>query len=228
MTKTTEKPVSSAQLSFIRRLCEDRTIALSGEFKHLLTLKSDTSREASALINALKKVPTNPVDLTQVDPIEQGRIDTLEQAVPSMSGRDAAFALSLVRQFRDRGRLSEKQWAYVDRLAQPAVAPSCDPQPGDIVQTGTDLFYIVASKAGRPYAKRMVGGKWTYESGAMSTARQGSILTGEALAEWASAYGKAHGFCMFCSLELTDQRSVDAGYGPTCANKYDLPWGVSI
>ena len=38
--------------------------------------------------------------------------------------------------------------------------------------------------------------------------------------------GHETGNCCFCSLELTDQRSVSAGYGPTCANNYGLPWGV--
>lgn len=44
-------------------------------------------------------------------------------------------------------------------------------------------------------------------------------------AEYASAYGKKTGRCCFCSLELTDPRSVSAGYGPVCSEKWSLPWG---
>jgi hypothetical protein len=42
----------------------------------------------------------------------------------------------------------------------------------------------------------------------------------------AKAYGVETGACCFCGLELTDKRSVDAGYGPICAEKWGLPWGA--
>ena len=38
--------------------------------------------------------------------------------------------------------------------------------------------------------------------------------------------GKAAGACCYCGTELTDARSVEAGYGPTCAKKWRLPWGT--
>jgi hypothetical protein len=41
----------------------------------------------------------------------------------------------------------------------------------------------------------------------------------------AGAYGKKTGACCFCSRRLDDARSVDVGYGPTCADHYGLPWG---
>lgn len=31
--------------------------------------------------------------------------------------------------------------------------------------------------------------------------------------------------CCFCDLALTDERSRHAGYGPTCAKNYGIPWG---
>lgn len=31
--------------------------------------------------------------------------------------------------------------------------------------------------------------------------------------------------CCFCFQELTDERSVAAGYGPICASNWELPWG---
>lgn len=39
------------------------------------------------------------------------------------------------------------------------------------------------------------------------------------------AYGQRTGHCAFCSLPLDDKRSVDAGYGPVCAENFGLPWG---
>jgi hypothetical protein len=38
-------------------------------------------------------------------------------------------------------------------------------------------------------------------------------------------YGHATNSCSFCARELTDEPSVEAGYGPICADKYGLPWG---
>lgn len=58
------------------------------------------------------------------------------------------------------------------------------------------------------------------------------IALAQALADFAkapeataAAYGKRFGVCCFCSRELTDQRSVDAGYGPVCAERFSLDWG---
>jgi len=44
----------------------------------------------------------------------------------------------------------------------------------------------------------------------------------------ALAYGQATSNCCFCARELTDQRSVDAGYGPICASRFGLPWGLGV
>lgn len=43
--------------------------------------------------------------------------------------------------------------------------------------------------------------------------------------ETARLYGQRTGNCMFCARELTDGRSLGAGYGPVCADKWGLPWG---
>ena len=43
--------------------------------------------------------------------------------------------------------------------------------------------------------------------------------------ETARVYGKETSNCCFCGLQLTDERSVTAGYGPICADKWGLPWG---
>lgn len=44
-------------------------------------------------------------------------------------------------------------------------------------------------------------------------------------AETAAKYGKITGSCCFCSRGLEDERSLNVGYGPICANNYGLPWG---
>ena len=42
-------------------------------------------------------------------------------------------------------------------------------------------------------------------------------------AEAAQAYGALTCRCSFCGLPLTDDGSVEVGYGPTCAKRWGLP-----
>lgn len=42
----------------------------------------------------------------------------------------------------------------------------------------------------------------------------------------ATLSGKLTSCCSFCSRELSDERSVIHGYGPTCAEHWGLPWNA--
>ena len=42
-----------------------------------------------------------------------------------------------------------------------------------------------------------------------------------------SLIGKQHSYCCFCSTELTSKESLAVGYGPICAEKWGLPWGIT-
>lgn len=78
---------------------------------------------------------------------------------------------------------------------------------------------VVESRMGRQYGKVFNGRSFQYEAGALT----GSLRT--PTAEEAAAHGHAHGNCVFCSRDLTDERSTTVGYGPVCAERYSLPWG---
>jgi hypothetical protein len=197
-------PVTDRQRLFIANLCAERSVALGSTHSNVLAMPCNTSREDNAL---------------------KAEVEALRQALPTLDPRDMAFASSLIQQYDKRGSLSDKQRPHVVRLAQPKQAPQCDPQTGDVVAVGDDVIMIVAGKSGRPYGKRLVEGRWTYESGLIQRAQQGAILKGEALARIASEYGHATGVCMFCARDLTDERSIEVGYGPVCAGHHDLPWG---
>ena len=41
-----------------------------------------------------------------------------------------------------------------------------------------------------------------------------------------SAFGCTTGKCAFCMAALNDKRSVEAGYGKVCAQRWGLPWGT--
>jgi len=42
-------------------------------------------------------------------------------------------------------------------------------------------------------------------------------------AEQAKRYGSVTGQCSFCAKTLTDEGSIEVGYGPVCAARYELP-----
>jgi hypothetical protein len=42
----------------------------------------------------------------------------------------------------------------------------------------------------------------------------------------AAEHGRQTGACCFCSRHLEDARSTSVGYGPVCAERYGLRWGV--
>lgn len=41
----------------------------------------------------------------------------------------------------------------------------------------------------------------------------------------AAEHGRRTGNCCFCNRVLRTKESVSAGYGPICADKFNLPWG---
>jgi Family of unknown function (DUF6011) len=64
-------------------------------------------------------------------------------------------------------------------------------------------------------------------TGGQTTAEIRSLLArlAENPAETVAQYGRVTGNCSFCELRLTDARSTSVGYGPICAEHYNLPWG---
>jgi hypothetical protein len=125
---------------------------------------------------------------------------------------------------RDCSQLIEllKPMPYKPRPAKQTAAPSPQVTDGFYMLDGD---YVKVQEArngsGRLYAKRWDGGSWEYEPGLVRKIAPEMALT----AEQAKAWGKLYGNCIYCSLDLTDERSIDAGYGPKCAAKRGLPWG---
>lgn len=64
---------------------------------------------------------------------------------------------------------------------------------------------------------------WDYENGkgAIRYLNPEHKLTAELAAKFGALYGR----CVFCSQTLTDERSIEVGYGPICAENHGLPWG---
>jgi hypothetical protein len=45
-------------------------------------------------------------------------------------------------------------------------------------------------------------------------------------AGYAGSYGRASNNCCFCGTAITSDDSLSVGYGPICAERWGLPWGV--
>lgn len=72
-------------------------------------------------------------------------------------------------------------------------------------------------------------GRWIYAKDLTPAEREDISATLQHLnddpAAAAAAYGHATGNCCFCTRPLSDERSTAVGYGPICAQHYNLPWG---
>lgn len=81
---------------------------------------------------------------------------------------------------------------------------------------------------GGPFGDNMWYGRISRE-GELEKSRSTTAEVIEALkdlaedpARTAETYGKLHNECCFCARDLTDPRSVAAGYGPVCAENFGL------
>jgi len=75
------------------------------------------------------------------------------------------------------------------------------------------------------YGRVSTGGE--FKAGKVASASVVALLTALAAdpAGVAGKHGKITGSCVFCAKKLTDKRSLEVGYGDTCATNYGLPWG---
>lgn len=127
----------------------------------------------------------------------------------------------------DGERISARDCSrLIDTLKNAPYAPKA-PKPVAVTEgfykLGGDYVKVQEAKhgSGHLYAKRWDGSSWQYEPGLVGKLAPTMELTTEQAKQWGDLYG----CCIYCSLELTDERSITAGYGPKCAAKRGLPWG---
>lgn len=100
-------------------------------------------------------------------------------------------------------------------------APACGSNPGFLYVRWDGMYAGKISPTGLLTMNHQVG---TAERKALIQLLE---LFAADPANVAAAHGKLTGKCCFCNTGLTDQKSLDVGYGPTCAKNYGLPWGTS-
>lgn len=119
---------------------------------------------------------------------------------------------------------------------RPRVAPARKPAVPSLAETdnsddvvglylkGSMYYKVQISGSGNLYAKAWndTEHSWDYAG-----RRPLYALTGadKVSAADAARFGALTGECINCGKRLTDERSIDAGYGPTCAANNGWPWG---
>lgn len=210
-------PVSEKQVAFIGRLVAERRQTLTNLRPQWL-VKPTTSREASKIIDLLMAVPTDPVDMTKVDPDLLADITILRGVVNDLPARDASFAISLIDQFDRKGTLSDRQVPYIKTLLAKATSDA----PVGIHREPAVNGNIVSVYIGKNGSKQTA----VYDGhGSFNWVRDGIVkfnLSDSTLMtqEDARAFGHANKFCVACLKELSDIRSMASGYGATCASNH--------
>lgn len=148
------------------------------------------------------------------------------------------FAQSLAADYRRRGTLSERQVAAAMSMrakceardaargaaaARPAAAPAAPTVGPGLYMIDGEIYRVALNRAKtRVYAKRLVGRRsWAYAPGVVNRLTDADLVTAERAAE----FGHHRGFCCNCGADLTDDRSLAAGYGPVCARNNGWAWG---
>lgn len=90
---------------------------------------------------------------------------------------------------------------------------------------GTYYKVVRGTNTGNWYAKEWYGEEWNY---AGRQPMHFLTVLDKVTAEQASRFGLVTSRCVFCSKKLTDERSIEVGYGQICAGHNGLPWGTPV
>jgi hypothetical protein len=145
------------------------------------------------------------------------------------SARDREFAESMLRQWERKGALSPKQMVYVRRFAERGEKMAQDAAPDPDLPTG--LYVSDDGRVSRIYVRQHRLLCRTYDGTTFEMERGGVKRVFDAVTAGmahlmthteAHAFGVQHGRCFNCMAmgrpgELSDDRSLAAGYGERCA-----------
>lgn len=196
------------------------------------------------------------------------QVETLRPLIRELWVNDQNFANSLVAAWDKKGRLSQPQQLWVDKMIDKARERMNTPKPEPVrVDLGANMrpLHELFQRA-RNNKIQIPKIKTHLESGSTLTLslnntgefvylKLGDVYYGKVdkdgrlaihprvqvceeihtlakdIGENPSRVGKIHGAkwdnCMFCGRGLTTKDSVFYGYGPICAEKWGLEWGIA-
>ena len=248
ITAMSSDSVTPAQVNFIQSLAAARTVAL-GEHPEVTALPCNTKRDASRLIELIKRLPVDPdpsVPLTVAESVRHG-VNRYEGSCTGCGNTVAANEGYYYLAQNGKYANYHKVGGCTSAIPQ---TPKVEVVEG-FYSSGGEYFQVYRTRTGNLAAHQLSpSGSWVYRAGGRALLRSAADLTtvdeksivkvvclrkygalpGSAeLAEIAAKYGAQRGTCIFCARALTDERSNPSlggvGYGPTCAERYELPWG---
>lgn len=133
-----------------------------------------------------------------------------EAAVKAMSSKDASTLLDILFEAARAQKAATRNKAVDDGF----------------YRLNGEFVKVVWNQAGtRKYALLYDGAHWDYAA-AQKQGVYGKLTAAMALSvEDAKAFGALYGKCVYCHRKLTDDRSIEVGYGKDCAGQRGLPWG---
>lgn len=166
-------------------------------------------------------------DTSDADRALQGLIDAYQDG--TLSRGNASKLIDLLKKLPWQTKMATWQPRGFEQAVLPVPVPtSYAPAPEGYhcltTAQGPAFYQVKTSKSsGRRYSMLWDGARWDYEAGrsALRQLSEATLIT----AEQAKMFGDEYHSCIFCHQTLTDQRSIDAGYGPVCAANHSLPWG---
>lgn len=246
--------MSAKQDSFINRLVAERWVGLGApsfeEAMASIPLAAMDTKQKSQLIDRLLDMPKDPVP-GMPDVVAAARTSGPNGSPGACyaCGHTVDAQAGFFFGPHDTG----KRWQVHHREGECNDTPA--PKPVEVeeghyvaVSNGEEvLVQAYRTRNDRIGGKIWNGSKFEYQKGAVHLAGTGRRISDEEMAIWicenmfgaapgtdelralAAKHGIDHGNCIFCHRDLTDERSDPvqggAGYGPTCARKYSLPWG---
>jgi hypothetical protein len=187
------------------------------------------ARTAPAATSGINAGPTDPQlsflaklladrDVSYADRALQGLIDA--HTAGTLSRGNASKLIDLLKKLpfrREIPRQAQQNIRAAETRTSEKVGPGYYRLDGDFYRVQT------SRSSDRNYSLLWTGSRWDYESGRSAYSRLTAAM--ELSAEDAKEFGDQYHACVFCTQQLTDQRSIDAGYGPICAQNHGLPWG---
>lgn len=215
--------ISTAQVGFITSLLRARLTTLGfatvEDATAALNLEAQTKGTASVLIERLKGMAEDP---------DTSMPDVVARSPRKGTGNRPGTCTTcghLVAQGAGYYYLADAgKWAVHHKVSECPTAPA--PAPVEVAEglykaaDGT-IVLVYRTRNDRLAGKTKQGRSFRYQQGAVALAATGHPVS----AEDAALFGKAHGYCIACAHDLTDDRSLDVGYGPVCAKRYGWPWG---
>lgn len=135
------------------------------------------------------------------------------------------FLVSVLRQWQDRGTLTDRQIEAVERnMARPARPVNTNPvtEPGVYQDTDGTVYRVKRSRQlGNLYAMRFrpeghtKATRFEYARGVIGRLTADQRMT----IEVAQSLGVQFGICCVCGATLTAEQSVANGIGPVCATR---------